>query len=205
MTVYWTPKEVDQLLEMAGDIPGPLLSRHYNQWAVVNGYKPRTNRALIVKASKCGCSIAAVGSWITTGGIAKILGLRPSTVESWTNRFSDFPKVKAKQYYYIKRTHLKSWACDHMQLFGGIAKHRLVQLFEDEALADLIAEHYPKRPRQDHKPVECITTSTAYPSISAASRATFITRAGITKAIHANRSVCGLYWRFTNEQRLRSN
>lgn len=191
----WTKTELNRLAEFAGDLPRPRIAGAYNTWAVKNGFVLRSAKAINVKAYKCGMSLRAIGTYMKTGAIAEVLGINATTVEQWGIRYPDFPRQKINSHYYIHRTDLRRWAAKHKHLFGGIPYCNLVQLLEDELLAEAILENHPARPtglEASRRPVRCITTNTVYPSISAAARAAHVTYQAIAFAIREQRLCCGL-------------
>ncbi len=202
MPARWSEIEMNELREMAGDLPRRQLAATYKKWATSNGYPARSTKAIYVKAYVMGLSLAAIGEFLTTGGIAKILEINDTTVQGWMVRHPDLPRRKIKGYYYIRRRELLHWAMKHPHLFGGLRWSNLVQLFESEEFADYIEEHYPTRPvglEVTAKPVRCITTGDVFPSLSAAARATHITYQGISLAIREQRESCGLRFEYIND------
>lgn len=197
----WTKAELNRLAEFAGDLPRPRLIGAYNTWAAKNGYPVRTAKALWMKANKSGFKLRAVGTFMKTGAIAEVLGINATTVEQWGIRYPDFPRQKIGAHYYIHRSDLRHWAAKHMHLLGGIPRSNLVQLLEDEDLADRICELHPMRPtglETTAKAIRCITTDTVYPSISAAARAAHVTYQAIACAMRERRQCCGLQFELIN-------
>ena len=191
----WTADELEHLLEMAGDVPRPMLCRVYNVWASRHGYPYRSYKALLMQADKHKASLKAVGSWITTGGLASILGLPPSTTESWLRHNPDLPRQRLgrQRVQYINRDQFKEWVRGRMRLLGGLERSRLVMLFDDEAFADEILEKHPVRPLEANgKPVRCIDDGREWPSILAASKAIFVEHSSLWVGIQEKRPVVGL-------------
>ena len=198
---HWTETELNRLAEFAGDLPRPRIAGVYNTWAAKNGYVLRSTRAIWVKAYKSGMSLRAIGTFMKTGAIAEVLGINATTVEQWGVRYADFPRQKIGSHYYIHRNDLRRWAAKHKHLFGGIPYCNLVQLLEDETLAELIITTHPHRPtglETSSKLIRCITTDTVYPSISAAARAIHVTYQAIACAIREQRQCCGLQFELIN-------
>lgn len=201
MPTRWTEAEMNQLHEMAGDLPRHQLAATYKHWAKLNGYPSRSSKAIFVKAYVMGLSLAAIGESLTTGGIAKILEINDTTVQGWMVRHPDLPRRKIKGYYYIKRRDLAKWALEHPHLFGGLNHANLMQLFESEDIADYILNNYPNRPvglEATARPIRCITTNQLFPSLSAAARATHMTYQAISLSIRQQREACGLRFEFIN-------
>jgi hypothetical protein len=201
----WSKAELEQFLQLAGDVPRPMLANTYNAWARRNGYSSRTQKALQVKADHYKVSLRAVGSWVTTGGLAAILGLRPSTVESWLGRYPDLPrKTFGRQLVrYVNRQQLKSWVVDHLHLLGGIEHSRLVMLFGDEELADRICAEYPNRPaglEATARPVRCVDDGRVWPSIMAAAREIYVAHSSLWRALLEQRPVVGMRFEWVDQQ-----
>jgi hypothetical protein len=206
MTAHrWSGPERDYLLHLAGDVPGPLVTLLYNRWARANGYPIRTLQALRMKAEKSSCSLMAIGTWLTTGNVAKLLGLPLHVPHRWTQLY---PKIlrpyqpparrgaSKRGRIYIRRAHLRTLARQQPDLFGGIPEPRLVCLLEDPILAAAIAGTYPERPAsRQPKPVRCIETGDVFPSRRAAARAHFVAECSISHATTQRRATAaGLHW-----------
>lgn len=180
------------LMQLVGDIPRCRIHSAYNGWASHHGYPSRTRRALHVKAQKLGLSLRTVGAWLTNKAIADILEIPKTVVESWANRYPDYPKRKVDQRMtqgYTKRSELVNWAKIHPHLFGGIDRGRLVMLLENEDLADFIAEQYPHRPAAT--PVKDLDTGKVWPSIRAAARELYVTDSAVHNAVTHGYPVVG--------------
>jgi transposase len=192
MTIhYWTAPETEMLLGLAGDVPRAMIPQLYNCWAYKHGFPSRSANALRQRIEKLHASTRAVGTWLTTGGIAKTLEVSCSTVEGWARYYDDMPrkkygKKKTRKVSYFSRIELRKWARKHMQLFGGIERSRLVMLFEDERLADEIVEKYPCRPNgllDKSRTVRCVETGETWPSIRAAALALYVSRESVARSI----------------------
>jgi hypothetical protein len=187
----WSAPEIEQALTLAGDVPWPLLPLLYNRWAKANNHPRRTEPALRLRVDASGCSTTAVGSWLTAGSVATILGLHPSTASEWAARWPQIlqpyqpaskPGAKRRGRVYLRRDRIRAFARQHPEQFGGIALDRLLMLLEQEPLAIAIAEAYPRRPLQlaeQTKPVRCVDTGEVFPSRMAAARACHITSTSI--------------------------
>ena len=188
----WTAVEECMLIEMAGDIPAPLLQRHYNQWAIRNGRPLRTRKALFVRLNRLGISRCAVGSWLTTGAIAAVLALPPTTVEKWstTPGFKRQRFERGRSYYYIRRGAFVEWARANMFRLGGLDRARLLMLLEDEALVDEILTRHPHRPQIAG--VRCIDDGRSWPSVAAAAKACHCDESTLRRGLQNGRAVIGL-------------
>lgn len=186
----WTAAEECMLIEMAGDIPAPLLQRHYNQWAIRNRRPLRTRKALFVRLNRLGISRCAVGSWLTTGAIAAVLALPPTTVEKW----SITPGFKRQRFergrrYYVRRDAFVEWARANMHRLGGLNRSRLLMLLEDEDLVDEILTRHPHRPQIAG--VRCVDDGRIWPSLAAAARDCHCDKSTLRLGLRTGRAVFG--------------
>lgn len=193
----WSADEIEQLMQLGGDVPRPILDSQYNAWARRHGFPTRSRKAVLLKANRHRISLRAVGSWLTTGGLAGILGLPPSTVESWLCRYPDLPRrtFGRQLVRYVNRDQFKAWVLDHQHLLGGIQRARLVMLLGDGVLADRILERYPNRPtgmEATAKAVRCLDDGRVWPSIRAAAQAVYVTHSGLWHALQDRRPVAGM-------------
>jgi hypothetical protein len=194
----WSPEEDEHLLQLCGDVPSAMLAGVYNQWASRYGFPQRTAKALAVRAAKHRAQLRAVGAWITTGGMAAVLGLRPSTVNSWTRRYPDLPckRFGRQKVRYINRNQFKKWVQNgHLGLLGGIERFRLVMLFDDIALAEEIVRDYPGRPQgveATAKGVRCLDDGRVWPSIMAAAREVYVAHSTLWRGLLLHKPVVGL-------------
>lgn len=184
----WSAEEECRLMEMAGDLPAPLLQRAYNQWAIRSGWPLRTRKALFVRLDRLGISRCAVGSWLTTGAIAAVLELPPTTVEKWSLQRQRFDR--GRTYYYIRRAAVVEWARSNMHRLGGLQRSRLLMLLEDEALVDQILTRHPHRPHLAM--VRCMNDGRTWPSMAAAARACFCDVSTLRRSLNEGRPVFGL-------------
>lgn len=193
---YWTAPETEMLLGLAGDVPSAMIPQLYNCWAHKNGFPSRSPNALRQRIEKLHASTRAVGTWLTTGGIAKILEISSSTVEGWARYYKDMPrkrygKHRTRKVNYFSRVELRRWAKKHMQLFGGIERSRLIMLLEDESLVDQIVAKYPRRCNGliiNSRAVRCVETGETWPSVRAAAAALFVSRESVARSIRTGRA-----------------
>lgn len=195
MSHRWTTEEESRLMEMAGDLAAPLLQEVYNNWAMRNGRPMRTRKALFVRLSRLGISRCACGSWLTTGAIAAVLGLPPTTVEKWSTT-SGFKRQRFSRCrrYYIRRDAFMEWARANMHRLGGLQRSRLLMLLEDEAMVDQILKQYPNRPlnRPLIAGVRCVDDGRSWPSLAAAARACYCDESSLRWSLRTGRPVVGL-------------
>lgn len=185
----WSEAETEALLELLGDSPFPVVVSCYRRWACQQGFPRRTAKALKTRAYLLGQSLRPTGQWLSSSAIAELLGRDRTGVCRWATcgwvRRRDRLMLRADV---VKLARARPW------LFGGCERGGLVQLLEDEALADSILAAYPKRSCQ-LQPLLCVTTGKRYRSIHAAAAANYIDRRGLVIAMRENREVLGL--RFT--------
>lgn len=191
----WSPAELEQLEQLAGDLPLRMLVYKYNRWARSEGLPERTRWAITVKASRLGASLRPIGDWVGIGEVAAILGVSHDTPGNWIDRGllpcrrADLPL----SHRYVRRLDLRRLARCHPHLFGGIARERLASLLEDEALVNTICELFPRR-ACDPRRTRCLETGRIYESTSAAARAHWLTREGIAHACRTGGTAAGYHW-----------
>jgi hypothetical protein len=206
---YWTQPETDKLLELAGDLPWPILCKRYNAWAKATGYTARNSNALTIHLNRNGGSRVPVGQWITTGAIHKILGVSKNVPAKWIRKWPEIlkpvtPGSNFRGRIYIRRDYLLLFARQHPEQFGGIPIPNLLMLLENEPLAQSIAEAYPYRPdgiasyRRPPRPVRCVETGETFPSILAASRAVYVTKHAIWAALQRSAPSAGFHWEYAS-------
>lgn len=203
----WTAEETAQILELTGDMPWALVPLHYNRWAKQNDRPRRTAASLRLRVDACGGTLTAVGSWLTTGAIARAFDLHASVPNYWTHRWPDIlqpfqpparPNAARAGRIYIRRDRLRAFARRHPEQLGGIPESALAMILEDERLAARIAAAHPQRPLtlgDQPRPVLCVETGQRFPSRTAAGRAHHISPSAIGDAIHGRRpTAAGLHW-----------
>lgn len=194
---HWTPAEADRLDHLAGNIPAPLIPKAFNAWAREHGIAPRTVISVQRQIERRRLRTTVVGDWLTTGGIARILGVSINTPQGWIQRGI----LPARQVYhgprrpwFVRRVDLVALARQQPVLFGGIDRGPLVQLLEDEQLADqIVADH--RRRQNSPRRIRCVETGRLYRSTRDAARAVFVARQLIQRAVRTGRSAGGFHWR----------
>lgn len=193
----WSKNEDSALALAAGDAPWPLVATAYNQWAAKNGYPVRSDMALMKRVEIRGWRRRAEGAWLTTGIIAKTLGLSYRGPEYWITA-CDLPATRFGEGrsfpYYIKRSDLIAFARQRKDLFAGYPRSALFQLLEDEALANQLSSMSRQRPRKTA--VQCVETGRRYRSIAEAARtAAFVSNQRLRQVLdHPGRTANGLHW-----------
>lgn len=201
----WSAAETEYLLELAGDVPGPLLADRYNRWAAQQGHPRRSHQALRLRAERFGYNIHAVGAWLTTGAIAQILEIAPHVPGYWAEQWPEIlkpyqPKARPGSWrrgrVYISRVALRAFARCRPEQLGGIREANLLCLLENEQLAEQIAANYPSRPpNRQLRPVRCVETGEVFPTRRAAARAVFVTECNIGGALAGRiKTAGGFHW-----------
>jgi excisionase family DNA binding protein len=188
----WTKEETQLLEELLGDMPRLLVFEQYRQIAGQRGWVERSDASLDTKVERLGKTFLPVGAWLTTGGVAETLGISSGSVTKWLMRHQDLKRLMIGRRCYIRREDLKKWARKHPEMFGGIERWRLLQLFESEHLVDLLSQ-YQHRPNV--VPVRCVETGQVYASQSAAARALHLDYSSVSLARREGRKSCGR-WTF---------
>lgn len=181
---------------LAGNIPFPLIPATYNQWATREGYPRRSANAIHQRARRQRLTTRVFGDWLTTGVIAETLGVDASMPRRWI-RSDGLPARQlhhgAWRPWYVRRSDLVALARRRPELFGGIERGRLVQLLENERLADVIAAAHPRRSNTPRR-VRCVELGREFASIRDAARAVFVSRQLIQIAIRTGARAAGYHW-----------
>lgn len=185
----WTDAECQHLLDLLGDLPFPVVVACYRRWASQHNFPVRTAKGIKVRAYRLGQSLRPTGQWLSSTAIAELLGKDRTSVSRWGTR----GWVRRRKRFMLRADVVKL-ARQRPWLFGGCERGGLVQLLENEALADSILAAYPKRCCQPLA-VVCTTTGQWYHSAHAAAMACFMDRRSVVLAMREGREVFGL--RFT--------
>ena len=187
---YWTPPEIEKLLELAGDLPFASLVREWNRWAKLHDMPRRSSQSIRKKLTALGESTCTYGAWIRLGDVAALLGKDRSTIGLWARR-GLVKYHRAASQSCILRADLKRLARRKPQLFAGCPRAGLVQLLEEEELADSILSAYPERYQSvvTGRRVLWVDKQQVFPS--AAARAANVSHHAIRKAIAEGRTTCG--------------
>jgi hypothetical protein len=190
----WTAAEADYLESLAGELPLMEIGRRYRRHAGLEGWPKRTDRAIEMKLVRLKLPVRVrAGEWLTTGGVADILGCPCTRVEAWfrpkRNREILRPQWRGA-FRYVSRRNWRRLARRRPQALGGFSADRLYGLLEDRELAQQVAARYP-RPRGDWR-VRCVETGQVWPSAVKAAAELHITQAAITLAMRQGRPVASL-------------
>lgn len=203
-TPEWTKKEIEYLDQLAQAMPIVSVYRTYNRWAADNGFKTRTLSAIEHKVYRqCGSTKPILNYFLFTE-IAQLLDIPYCTVAGWkclkTKPLDVYQRHKKKGHNYVSRKNFRQFALNHPEKLGGTNRRGLLVLLEDEQLVDDILKAHPKRNTPVHPPkrVLCIETNKIYPSICEASRANFVARPTMTRAIKHGWRTNGYHFEFLN-------
>lgn len=199
----YTPAESQYALDLAADVPWPLLPMLYNRWAIKHGHHQRTSCSLRQHIDLHGGTLTAIGAWLTTGGIATTLGIHPSIPVSWVQKHAELLRpyqparasgASRRGRIYIRRDRLRALAHLHPELYAGIDPDRLLALLELPHLVEHITASCPVR-RTYTRPVRCVETGETFPSRRAAGKALHLCATAISDVIHGRRpAAAGLHF-----------
>lgn len=103
------------------------------------------------------------------------------------------PGKQYRLWWYVRRRDLVRFARRRPDLFGGIQTARLVQLLEDERLAEEIAQGHPRR-SNDRRSVRTVEAALVFPSIREAARRMGVTRQAVSFALRTGCRAAGYHW-----------
>lgn len=193
-TPRWSRAETEQLEEYAGDLPLLEIVARYQRHAKAQGWPERSAKAIQLKLVRLGQPVRVrAGEWLTTGGVADILGCPGTRVEAWlrSRRNAEILEPKWRgAFRYVSRRSWRRLARQRPQALGGFDADRLFLLLEDRDLAEQVANRYP-RPRGDWR-IRCLETGREWPSAVVAARELHVSQAAITLAMRQGRPVRAL-------------
>ena len=196
----WSQPEIDHLLELAGDLPFPMLCRRFNRMAALQGWPSRSPGSIRTAIYRNQGSSYSVGEWITVAQAGLMLNGSSAMVRHWVRRgwlpARTFTAV-SKPFSYVSRTDLRILARSRPELFGGLSQATLNEVLCDEALAEHLAANYPRR-QAAPTPVRQVETGRRYPSIRAAALAAQVSYQAIQWALRTQRPIAGGHWQFVN-------
>jgi hypothetical protein len=183
------------LASLWGDLPWPLVVDSFNRWAAGAGRPLRTESALLRMCERRRIPRRTVGAWITTSAIKELAKISETCVLRWI-RTRELPvrKFHNAGIYYIRRVDLCDFAQRHPHKFGGIDLPSLIQLLDDEPLAEQIyKQRMPRLAKQ--QAVRCVETGRRYSSIREAARAGYVTPQRMGFVIkNPTRTANGMHW-----------
>lgn len=193
--VKWTQEELVSLESIAGSTYPPKVRETYNRWAKKSGYPVRSGSSILSACSRYKISRQAECDFLTSGSIAKILGIAIDAPQRWAERkYIESVSRGSKGVRYFRRSDIVSLARRQPDLFGGIERDRLFMLLEDSDLASSIASGFTKR-KGSGRPILAVESGIVYQSVTAASRQLYATRQGIHSAIRSGGTCAGFHWK----------
>jgi hypothetical protein len=191
----WSPEDVEMLAGLCGDMPWPLVVDAFGRWATRNGRPQRTENALLRLCNRRRIPRRTCGAWITTDAIMQLAQVTHGRVTRWIQS-GELParKFNAGGIHYLKRADLRTFARRHPHEFGGVSLPALIQLLDNEQLAQRLHEMELPRPVQ-LRPVRCVETGRQFESIRAAARACYVTHQRMLQVVgRPERTANGLHW-----------
>ena len=196
----WSQPEISALLELAGDLPFPMLCRKFNRQAAQQGWPIRSPGSIRTAIYRHHGSSYPVGEWLTVAQAGLMLGGSSAMVRHWVRRgwlpARTFTAV-TKPFSYVSRTDLRILARKRPALFGGVPEAVLNEVLCDEKLAEHISAHYPRR-QAAPTPVRQVETGRRYPSIRAAALAAQVSYQAIQWALRTQKPIAGGHWQLAN-------
>ena len=123
----WTETEINYLHDIAGEFPKLQLAQNYNNWAVTNGYEPRTYAAIISKAGKLGISLDIANSslFLDKECLVNLFGTTPEGIEALAQQEKAYlkPVYRADgELEYIERKWLRKTLISHLHIVKRFQK-----------------------------------------------------------------------------------
>lgn len=194
----WTAPELEHLEQLAGDHPMAEVATRYNRWAKANGLPSRTLPALGQAGYNRGVTFRPYGAMVTHQALCTYLGLTKGQAAKLLDQAS-CRQLRPRGRRYVTRKELRRLARQHPQWFAGATTANLVQLLEDEKLAEWCKQHQPIRYGRNCSPVRCIETGLVYPSVMAAAAAVFVTRHWLHYSLRTGCRAGGFHWQYLND------
>lgn len=190
----WSEAETEYLERLAGDVPFPELVTRMQRRATAMGWPKRSRKAIAIRVARMGHrSRARHGQWMTTGGVAELLGCPVDRVSHWIRDATIRAILQPRRigaFWYIERRSWRRLARQMPRVLGGYNADALFNLLEDRELADSIATRYPVT-MGDWR-IRCIETSKIYSNCKAAAQELHVSHRAISLAIRQRRSVRSL-------------
>ena len=187
----WTQPELDHLDKLAGNMPFPSLLRSMKHKATMEGWPPRTPKAIVMRMQRTGQTCRArVGDWTTTDGSGELLGCPGTRVEAWLRRPGIAAILAPDRIGLIRYISRRSWrrmAREMPRVLGGFSADALFLLLEDRDLAEAVAAAHP-RPMGDWR-VRCIETGQIWASCAAAAKELHVSQAAVSGSVRKRHPV----------------
>jgi hypothetical protein len=141
----WSPKEVQILQSLAGELPTSLIQKRLSQ----HGYE-RSIRAIQCKANDLGFSlVVSHSSLLHLVDVANLLNRDPSSIRSLVKTNPKVAKIlapkKIDRKIFITRKNLIKLAHERPSFFAGVSQENLLYLLEDPALVKSIVDLFPSK------------------------------------------------------------
>lgn len=190
----WGRDEAEYLDSLAGDVPFPELLRRMRDQATRKGWPKRSEKAILMRLRRTGQrGRARQGQYMTTGGVAELLGCPGTRVDAWLRR----PRVReilqprwVGKTRYIERRAWRRLAREMPRVLGGFDADALFALLEDRELAESVASSY-RRPCGDWR-VRCVETGRIYRSCFEVAQEHHVTQAAVSLAVRQQRPLRAL-------------
>jgi DNA-binding transcriptional MerR regulator len=191
---HWSEPELAMIERLAGEIPFSELVEQFTCYGKQQGWPPRSRKAIHQRLIRSGLfTHPTVGRTLTTGGVALILGVHPSRVDSWLRRKGIREILRPRgdgRIRYFSRGSWRRLAKQQPRILGGFSADALERLLEDRALAQHVAVTYTQPPGL--RGVRCVETGRTWTSQRAAAQELFVTQACISLAMRQGRPVRAL-------------
>jgi hypothetical protein len=187
MKIRWTPPEIEQLQEIAGDWPWSVVPSRYNSWARRQGLPERTEIALRQRCEAEGFSRVCRGEYISTGTIRALTGAGWLTIQRWIST-GQLIVARSGRKLYINRRTLKKFIRRQPEYFWGLPVSSLTQLVDDERLAEQLAAQPRAWVTGKRRQVRCVDTGEVFPSAAAAGRRFHLSRSAVSLVVLGKRS-----------------
>lgn len=196
----WSEAELQEWQDLVGELPFPMAVRRWNRWAEAQGLPKRSRDSLRHKAKELRLStLPQLGDWVTIGDVKRLTGRDRTTVSQWV------AKGWIKRYYHgiasaVRRKELRRLAREHPVALSGCDRGDLVQLLEDEELADAVVRQFPRRYQSKchGQAVICETLGRRFRSYAEAGRALHMDRHTIRRATLEGRRAGGMTFRLAS-------
>jgi hypothetical protein len=197
-TQRWTRPEIEFLEVIAGDLPLREVAHRLQMAAIQHGWPRRSVVAVQQRMRRTGhAGRVRTGDWLTTGGVAEVLGCPPDRVRSWL-RHRTTGELLAPKWRggcrYVSRASLRRLARERPHVLGGYPVDRLHALLEDRELAEQIAQQYPRQ-AWDWR-IRCVETGQVWATAAHAARDLHVDHSTIRLAMRERRAVTTLGLRF---------
>lgn len=184
------------LEEKAGTLPFRVLCSQFNGMATRRGWGKRSENAIHVKVQRLNLSKKCTEDNLTRRELARVLGIKPDRVRSWTRNGLAWKKV-ARNQAAIKVADLRDFLLANPERATGVPEQELGWLIGEKAAAIVADSEHSQRGYP--KPVVCIDTGEIFPGVKAAARAKFVVHSSIAGAIRRGGKSAGCRWAYLDQ------